>query len=447
MTTPSSTRRRSWVRPVPTGRLAGIFALSALVTLILPFDFPKGLVVVDAVVIAGVAVDLALSPRPGRIGVERRMAAIVSLGERAELSWIVSNPLGRRLFVGIADELAPSLRPGTRRVRLRIGPHGRAEARTTLTPTRRGQFCPSWLEVRTRGPLGLAGLQAGRELPGQLRVYPSFGSRRQAELRIRTQLLQVGLRSAQGRGGGTDFEQLRDYGVDDDARRIDWSATARLARPIVRTYRAERNQSVAVLLDAGRTMAGQVSGVPRLEHGMDATLMVAAVASRLGDRMGLVAFDRQVRAVVPPAPGASQLARVAEALYRLMPMLAESDYRGAFVTTLSRFRRRALLCLLTELADQSLVETLLPALPMITRTHLVIVASVQDPQLTAWAQAHADTPAIAYRRAAAAHALHVRRGLAGRLRAAGATVIDGAPGRLGPELADAYLRAKATGSL
>ncbi len=221
--------------------------------------------------------------------------------------------------------------------------------------------------------------QARRRLPGELRVYPSFGSRRQADLRIeRARILEVGLRSARAQGGGTEFDQLREYGVDDDSRRIDWAATARTDRPIVRTYRAERNQRVICLLDNGRTMAGQVEGVARVEHAIDAVMMLTSVAARMGDMPGLVAFDHVVRAVVPPRSGHAQLATVTEALYDLVPQLSQSDYRGAFTEVLARFQRRAMLCLVTEL-DEALVDTLLPSLPLIARTHLLVVAAVRDP--------------------------------------------------------------------
>ena len=141
---------------------------------------------------------------------------------------------------------------------------------------------------------------------------------------------------ARGLGGGTEFEQLREYGPDDEFRRIDWTATARAGKPIVRTYRAERNQSVIVVLDNGRIMAGQVDGVPRVEHAMDAAMMLTSVSTRLGDRCGLVAFDRRVRAVVPPGRHSDQVGRVSEALYRLEPELAESDYTGAFAEVVAR---------------------------------------------------------------------------------------------------------------
>jgi uncharacterized protein (DUF58 family) len=194
-------------------------------------------------------------------------------------------------------------------------------------------------------------------------------------------------------------------------------------------------------------MAGEVEDVPRVEHAMDAVMMLTAVATRLGDRAGLVAFDHDVRAVVAPAHGPAQLGRVTEAMYALEPALAESDYRGAFTTTLARFRRRALLVVLTELVEQAVGEFLLPALPLIAAQHLVVIGAVQDPEVLAWASATPDGPGEAHRKAAAVAALAERERTVGRLRGLGATVVDAAPGLLAPELADAYLRVKATGRL
>jgi uncharacterized protein (DUF58 family) len=295
--------------------------------------------------------------------------------------------------------------------------------------------------------MGLMGRQAARQVPGELRVYPDFGSRREAELRIeRARILEVGLRSSRSRGGGTDFEQLREYGVDDDSRRIDWAATARSDRPIVRTYRAERNQRLIALLDNGRTMAGQVAGVARVEHAIDAVMMLTSVASRMGDMPGLVVFDSRVRAVVPPRSGASQLTRVTEALYDLAPALVQSDYRGAFTEVLVRFQRRAMLCLLTEL-DEALLDTLLPSLPLIARTHLLVVAAVSDPDVLAWAGSVPLGTRGSYRAAAAVSALRRRHELAALLRSQGAIVVDAPPGSFGPQLTDTYLRVKAAGQL
>ena len=434
--------------PVPTRRLALVVAAASLAVFALPPDGGASLLVVDGLLLAVAVVDGLLAPSPRRIEVERDLPEVVTLGRSATVAWRLRNTAGRRAEVLVADQLAPSLRAGDRRARVRLTAGGEAVASTTIRPARRGRFEPTDLTVRVTGPLGLVSRQRTRRLPGLLRVYPPFRSRQEAELRIdQARVLEVGLRSAAGRGGGTDFEQLRDYSVDDEFRRVDWAASARADRPIVRTYRAERNQTVLALLDNGRVMAGQVDDVSRVEHGMDAVMMLTAVATRLGDRAGLVAFDHEVRAIVAPGHGPAQLTRVTEAMYQLEPALAESDYEGAFTATLARFRRRALLVVITELVESAVGEFLAPALPLLSARHLVLVGAVQDPEVLAWARAAPADAEETYRRAAAVAALDERARTAAQLRALGATVVDAEPGRLASELADAYLKVKATGRL
>jgi uncharacterized protein (DUF58 family) len=434
--------------PVPTRRLAVVAVGVAVLRLLLPDDLPGGLVLLDAILLVVAATDWILAVRPEAIVVERTVSAVVPLGAEVSLQWRLANATQRRVRCHVADELAPSLHAATRRFQLDLPPRAKGTVSTTLRPGRRGRFTPTRVTVRVAGPLGLVARQRTRSLPGVVRVYPPFRSRDEAELRIeKARILDVGLRSAKGRGGGTDFDQLRDYGPDDDYRRIDWSATARAQRTIVRTYRAERNQTIVVLLDNGRVMAGRVGGVPRVEHAMDAVMCVATVATRLGDRCGLVAFDRRVRAIVAPSAGREQVGRVTEAMYELEPELYESDYRGAFTTTISRFRRRSMLIVLTDLVEQVVGETLLPALPLIARSHLVVVGAVQDPAVLAWARDDATDAEAVYRKAAAVEALNARARATARLRAFGAIVVDAPPGRLAPMLTDAYLNAKAIGRL
>jgi len=427
--------------------VAAVAAVIAGLVLLAPAP-DLALIAANGALLVAAIVDWALTPRARRLQVERSVPGIVALDSEAEVVWKVRNPSRRRLRVRLADELVPSLGADSRRARLVLPPLGSATARTRLRPQRRGRFDPTTITLRVQGPLGLAARQGRVTVPGVLRVYPPFHSRDEAELRLsRSRVLQVGLRAAQGRGGGTEFDSLREYSVDDEFRRIDWAATARARKPIVRTYRAERNQTVLVLLDSGRTMAGRVEGVPRLDHAMDAVMMMTAVATRLGDRAGLVAFSDQVRGVVGPSSGRAQLSTVTESMYQLEPELVESDYRGAFVETLGRFRRRALLVVLTELAEQAIAQTLMPALPLVVRDHLVIVAAVRDPAVARWASAVPIEAGAAYRKAAAVQASEQRRLTVAKLRGLGAVVIDATPGRLAPELADAYLKVKSAGRL
>jgi uncharacterized protein (DUF58 family) len=436
---------------LPTRRLAIVALVLAGALLLYPGDdvpIVGGVVALTSLLILVALLDGLIGTSPKRLVLERRHPPVVVAGQRATVTWVVRSESGRALRIHVADQLAPSLQAGARRFTIRLPPGDQARVSTTITPLRRGRFPLEHLSLRIEGRLGLGARQREVPIATVLRVHPPFRSKAEAEIKIRRgRILEVGLRSARGLGGGTEFEQLREYGPDDEFRRIDWTATARAGKPIVRTYRAERNQSVIVMLDNGRVMAGRVEGVPRVEHAMDAVMMLTAVATRLGDKCGLVAFDRQVRAVVPPARHTDQVSRVTEAMYALEPELSESDYSGAFAEVVARYRRRAMLVLLTDLNEQAVADSVLPALPLITRTHLVVVAAVRDPQVEAWSTGSVTSEEEAYRQVAAVQALAERDRTAARLRGLGATVVDASPGRLANDLADAYLLAKSTGRL
>ena len=227
----------------------------------------------------------------------------------------------------------------------------RHSSQPTQKPTRRGRFELEQLVVRSVGPLGVGARQQTRQMPELIRVVPAFHSKREVELRMqRARLLDIGSRSVRAFGGGTEFDQLRDYTPDDQFRNIDWAATARSGRTIVRQYRAEQHETVLLVLDNGRLMAARAGGVTRLEHAMDAVMALASVTSRIGDLSGLVTFDSEVRDVVAPARGTRHLNRLTEHMFDLQPVLGESDYAALAAQVLARFRRRTTVVLLTDLA-------------------------------------------------------------------------------------------------
>lgn len=437
------------MRLVPTRRLALVAAVAGLGLLVVPGEaIALPVLVLSMVLVVAALIDAAVAVDPSQLEVVRAVPSVVVLRTTAEIRWTVRNPTGRRLRVALADELAPSLLASTRRLAGVVPALAVLVGTAWISPTRRGRFAITDLVVRVDGPLGLGAKQRTLPRPTTLRVHPVFASRDEAELRLnRARILDVGLRSARGRGGGTEFDQLREYGVDDEVRRIDWAATARTGKAMVRTYRAERNQTVILMLDNGRVMAGRVADVPRVEHAMDAVMCLTTVATRVGDRCGLMVFDRAVRTVLPPRAGREQLGRVTDAMYALEPVLAESDYRSAFVQAMGRFKRRALIVLFTDLVEQAVGESLVPALPLLVRHHVVVVAAVRDPDVEAWATASPADADEAYRAVAATAALAERERTVAKLRGLGVVVIDAPAGQLASKLADAYLDLKARGSL
>ncbi len=446
--------------PVPTARLAVVAALAGLVVLfagdfgavtVLGRSFDARFVAVNVVVAVLAVLDWSLAPAPRRLGVERTHPPSVVMDHTIGLTWTIERERvrgARATTVSLADDLPPSFQSATRRVEIPVPAAGSASASVDARPSRRGRFELGGITLRTRGPLGLVLRQQRRDVPSRLRVLPPFRSAKEAELILhRARVLDVGLRSAKGRGGGTEFDSLRELTPDDETRRIDWAATARSPHPIVRTFRAEENQTVIVALDAGRIMAGRVDGVPRLEFGMDGAMLLAELATGLGDRMGLMAFDRGVHTIVDPSNRRSQRSMVTEAVCGLHPALAESDYRSMVSHVLAHHRRRTLLVLVTELSEAVIEEFVLPSLPLLTRKHLVVVASVRDPDVTAWTTDTAPDADGAFLRSAALASIESRRRIAARLGAAGALVVDADPADFVTRLGDVYLDAKAIGRL
>ena len=446
--------------PVPSGRFALLMAATAVGFFVWPGRSWAALWLVEAVLVLLFLADAAAGVNPAEIVVRREHPDAVALGDTATLTWVLENHARTPSRVTVTDALWPSLRATRRTVSVHLGGQARHVATAELWPSRRGRFPLDDVTVRVASPLRLAVRHRTRSVPTTLRVLPGFPSSDELQRRMRRpRIIDVGVRSLRVRGTGTDFDQLREFRAGDDSRRIDWAATARSQRPIVREYRAERNQSVVILLDNGRIMAGSVGDVPRVEHAMDAALGLTKVATHLGDKVGLLTFDRQVRTVVAPSQAKTQQARVAEAMYLLEPELSESAYLPAFTYATARFRRRSLYVVLTDLVESVVEEAILPALPILCRRHLVVVAGVQDPALQAWAAGVSDGGAVGgpgdgglaasdvYRQAAAIALLQQRRRSSARLAAAGAIVVDAPPGQLATEIVDTYLELKASGRL
>jgi uncharacterized protein (DUF58 family) len=435
---------------IPRRRFLVLATAIAIGIAFYPGDVPGGtwvgLAILNALLAVLVLADWVLAPRTDRFTISREHPHATVLGTTGTIAWRVDNPGERSLRVRLIDDLAPSLHAETRRCELTVPAHSVATASTSFVPERRGRFEAVDLTVAVTGPLGLVWRQRVVPTPTSLHVHPPFRSRKVADAKIRrARTLELGSRTSRGLGGGSEFEQLREYTHEDQFRHIDWGATARTGRPIVRVYQPEPNQSVIVLLDNGRLMAGNVGDVPRLEHGIDATIALATVAVALGDRVGLVTFDQRPLDVVPPHSSATQVSRLTNAMFDLFPALLESDYREVFRSTVARFRRRSLLVLVTELTGAAARESLFPALPTLVRHHSVLIACVRDPELTSWADGAVTDADEAFRASAAAAALRERQHLLAQARALGANVIDAEPGALPGHVADAYINWKIRG--
>jgi uncharacterized protein (DUF58 family) len=393
-----------------------------------------------------VLVDALLAAPISALQVVRSGDTTCRLGTTAQVQLSVINRSRRPLRALVRDAWVPSAGASPRVHEIAVPAGERRVLTTMLAPTRRGDRKPDRVTIRSVGPLGVAARQGRHNAPWRLRVQPPFTSRKFLPEKLDKLRQLDGQLLARTRGQGTEFDSLREYVVGDDVRSIDWRATARRADVMVRTWRPERDRRLLLVLDTGRTSAGRVGDVPRLDAALDAALLLGALASRAGDHVDLLAVDRNVRASVEGAGRHELLARLVDAMALLEPTLIETDGRRVVSEVLRRSRRRSLVVLFTSLDSAPLQEGLLPVLGSLTKRHTVILASVGDPRVEQMASGRGDVDTV-YGAAAAEHARGERRTLTALLRRRGVEVVDAPPLAFAPAVADAYLALKSAGRL
>ncbi|MBC7286696.1 MAG: DUF58 domain-containing protein, partial [Armatimonadetes bacterium] len=302
--------------------------------------------------------------------------------------------------------------------------------------------------VRGLGLLGLARWQ--RRLPARqaTQVYPNLIELRRYDYLARARRLQeAGYRPIRTRGEGREFESLREYVPDDEYRDIDWKATARRGHPITRQYEIERSQSLVLMLDCGRMMAGETDGLTKLDHAINAALMLAHVALVAGDAVGWIAFADSILRMSLPRRTCDTVSRLARDLYDLEVRLVEPDYAGAFATLKTRVRKRSLVVIFTDIVDLEASDRLVSYAAALHPRHLPLLIALREAELEETALRRPATEEDAYAAAVASRLMERRAIALATMRRRGALALDVRPAELTPRAVSEYLSVKASGAL
>jgi uncharacterized protein (DUF58 family) len=447
-----------------SGRFVALLAVAIVPTVLLGTGW-AGLAWAGVVVVAA-AVDVLLAADLARVRVERRMPRLARRDTTAEGTLVLANDGSRRLRGVVRDMWEPSAGHAPRRLRMDVPSGERRTARMRFAPFRRGRRTSAGVAVRAFGPFGLAARQRVLHAPAELVVTPPFRSRRHLPSRLARLRELDGETTLQLRGHGTEFDSLRDYVRGDDVRSIDWRATARRQDLVVRTWRPERDRRVIVVVDAGRAGAGRVDDEPRLDTFIESALLLGALAAAAGDRVDLAVLDDAVRGRVHGATRTDVVQRFGETLALAEPGLAATDWSAVPGLVDSVTTSRAFVVLVSSLDSVGASADLLAVLPRLARRHAVVVTSVTDPTVERMARGALEptdggpgrrggrAPFLpdraerdVYRRAAAERTLLDADGVADVARRAGVEVVRATPEQVPPLVADAYIRAKASGRL
>lgn len=408
---------------------------------------------------AWAALDLLLTRRRWQgapLTLERELPHALALGVPRELALRLSNAGTQRWRAEVFDGLDPRLDFLGWPQRAEIGPGETLRLAARVTPRERGRIELQPAQLRLHS---LAGAWLWQQALGKvetLAVLPNFAAvARLAWLAGDRRLSEVGIKPGVRRGEGIDFKQLREYRLGDAVRHIDWKASLRRQRPVVREYQDERDQRVLFLLDRGRRMRAAEPGAPgrhpgsHFDQALDALLLLAWVALKAGDEIAVLTYGAEAgepERRFGPAKGIGALDSLVAALHDLQPGLGHADVATAAAEAMRRQHKRALVVILTNFRGEDLDE-LQPAIALLRTRHLVLLASLRETVLDRLRdQPPSDAEAVVVN--AGAHLIAQQREAAfARLAAGDPLMIDVTPAELPAALVNRYLDAKRSGRL
>lgn len=402
------------------------------------------LVAADLAIVAVAALDLWSLPRRQAFSAERQVGRIASLQKPHAVALVLVNHGRRGLFVQVRDDVPPELAAEPDEFRLRLGPRSRTSLRYQLLAARRGAYVLPAVHLRARSGLGFWRRYFTLPVASQVHVYPDLKQLGEYALLARSDRLSlVGVKRSRKIGQDNEFERLRDYTLDDSFKHMDWRSSARRQKLTVKDFQANQSQRLVFLLDCGRMMTNESSGLTLLDHALNSVLMLSYVALSHGDSVGMICFSDEIHAFTPPRGGMQQMNRLLHASFDRFPRLVESRYDQAFLYLGAHCRKRSLVVLLTNVIDEVNANQVHRYLSNIVGRHLPLGVLLRDRQMFEAVETPQPQGAALYRAAAAAEILGWRQQVLSDLQNRGVLALDVFPENLTAPLVNRYLDAKA----
>lgn len=429
---------------VPTKRfwlLVGLGIPLALLGLAVPGG-ERILILYNLVLLAMIVVSGRLASQQDFLRVTRRVDPILSVRVPNVVKLQIENLSDQAVELTVRDEPPVGCRSSQHEFHAKIAADRARTFQYTVYPLERGEDSFRSTFVRFLAPMGLCWIQRRIENEQSASIYPNVLALREYDLlKQKGHLEQMGVRRSRIKGLGTEFESLRDYN-EDDIRIVDWKASARRGKLVVKNFELERNQAVIVCFDVGRQMLAQVDGVRKLDYTLDSGLMLMYAAERMGDQIGVLVFNDVVKRWVSPRKGRLQVAAILDTIHGLQAEAVQTNYLKAISYMASRWKRRSLVVLFTDAETREDVQEVVTALGPIARRHLLFIVRVMDPRVRELQNREITDDRDLFDKAAGLLYAKDRREAEMLLSAAGYTSIEAEPEELSAKLVNAYLRVK-----
>ncbi|WP_352419002.1 DUF58 domain-containing protein [Proteiniborus sp.] len=389
-------------------------------------------------------VDYLVSPSPDILEIERLDGEKLSLFENEKIRISIYNKSDKKMYVEIKDEV-PDFHFDIEKESIGqyIAPHEKEIFEFRVIPKKRGAFTFGKLHIRYDGYLKLCRKQFKSNIEKEYKVYPNLKDLRRHKLAAYNSLVHKdGSKRLKILGKGTEFESLREYVTGDEYRKINWNATARENKPIVNQYEPEKNQHVYVMIDTGRPMSYSIRGQSKLDIAINTGLLLCDIVNQNGDQSGLMAFNTEIEAFIPPGKGSGHRNRLMEALYHIEHSKATSNHEEAFFFFKGKERRRSLICLFTDFDTIEEAEDMIRVLPAISKNNIVIMVLINDEKLENIASMSVKKEEDAYIKSVAIEMLKDRKKLISILNTKGIMCIECKPEKITSDVINKYIYVK-----
>jgi uncharacterized protein (DUF58 family) len=397
----------------------------------------------DAIVVIAWGIDLASLPKVKQLSITRRWSSAAALSVPTNIELILENKSRLPIRATLIDNVPPHLRLEAPQLALKCRGRGESTVSYAIQPSRRGDAELGAVYVRYQSPFQIAERWALAHTEQKICVYPNLEeARQQSVYLIRSRQIEMEKRHTRIRGAGREFESLREYREGDEFRDICWTAAARRGKLVTRLFQIERSQTIWLVIDAGRLMRARTAGLSKLDVSVNAALSLAEVALGTGDRVGLLAYGRQVQKRMLPYRGSAHLRQMIQQLAYVHEEGLEGDHLQAVSALLSTQKRRSLVVWLTDFPETAMTPEVIDAASEAASRHLVLFVVIGQPDLAALAASEPDSVTNMYRTTAAQEALHRREVLLGKLRQRGALAVEVRSAMASATVVNSYLQVK-----
>lgn len=335
---------------------------------------------------------------------------------------------------------------------LRNNEKGEAEASFLLTARRRGDAKLKRLWSRWQGPIGLMWVQRTDPLQHSIAIVPNTHLVTETAINFFSRDAIFGQKIQDLRGEGTEFDALSEFLPGMDKRAIDWKHSARHNTLLAREYRTERNHNIIFALDSGYLMCEDMVDkdhvtLTKLDRSISAALVMGYVSLKMGDRVGLYAFDKSPTVYTAPVSGTAMFGSLQNETAKIDYSTEETNYTYGLSFLAQKLKRRSLIVVFTDFIDTTQSELMLETVARLIKRHLVIfVAFKNQPLGKLTEQRPANIEDIS--RAVIAQTLLSERDIVlAKLMRMGVDVIDADPNTLNTEIINRYLMLKQKGAM